>query len=240
MSRKKKGGNTSPKSKVAGKEASDRGQSERQKEKNVKGGLPQNRGNSLNLIVAGLAIAGMILTVYLSITGWLNQAPVLCTEGSSCDIVQQSRWGTFLGMPTAFWGFLTYTSLLIICIKIRNPVKHWQFAWPVAMIGLLYSAYLISISIFFIQAACFYCLISFSIMTVIFALLTLKRPKKSTKLDISTYAKQTVFIAVIFVGIMHLYYSGFIDPKMGPEDPYLKGLAVHLRQNQAIVYGAYW
>lgn len=77
-------------------------------------------------------------------------------------------------------------------------------------------------------------------MTVIFALLTLKRPKKSTKFDISTYAKQTAFIAVIFVGIMHLYYSGFIDPKMGPEDPYLKGLAVHLGQNQAIVYGAYW
>jgi uncharacterized membrane protein len=64
-----------------------------------------------NWPLTALAVAGMMLTAYLVITSWLDQAPLYCDEGSSCDIVQQSRWGTFLSLPTAFWGFLTYATL---------------------------------------------------------------------------------------------------------------------------------
>jgi hypothetical protein len=39
---------------------------------------------------------------------------------------------------------------------------------------------------------------------------------------------------------MHLHFSGVFDPMAGPEDPFLKGLAVHLTQDQAFFYGAYW
>ena len=193
-----------------------------------------------NWILTGLAAAGMIICAYLVISGWLDKAPLLCRDGSSCDIVQQSRWGTFLMLPTALWGFLTYATLFYIGIRVRNIGSHWKSAWTVSMIGLGYSIYLISISIFVIKASCAYCIISFIIIFVIFGVVTFQRPKALPKFNFMAFAKQTVIIAVVFIGGMHLHYSGIFDSKAGPEDPYLKGLAEHLTEHKAILYGAYW
>ena len=193
-----------------------------------------------NWILTGLATAGMILTAYLVITGWLDNAPLLCDDGSSCDIVQQSRWGTLLMLPTALWGFLTYATLFYIGIRVRNIGLHWKSAWTVSMIGLGYSIYLITISVLVIEAACAYCIASFIIMSVIFGVVTYQRPKNLSKSYFMAFAKQTVIIVVVIVGGIHLHYSGVFDPKAGPEDPYLKGLAEHLTEDKAILYGAYW
>jgi len=212
---------------------------EQKKKKKKKQPVLQKLENP-NWILTGLAAAGMILTAYLTITGWLDKAPILCTDGSSCNIVQQSRWGTFLGMPTAFWGFLTYTALFYIGFKIRNPETQWKSAWTVSMIGLGYSIYLITISMVVIQAACVYCIASFIIMAIIFGVVTFQRPKELPKFNFAAFARQTVIITAVIVGGMHLHFSGIFDPMAGPEDPFLKGLAEHLTLDQAILYGAYW
>lgn len=193
-----------------------------------------------NWLLTGLAGAGMVLTAYLALTIWLGHPPLYCKEGSSCDIVQRSRWGTFLALPTAFWGFLTYTALAYIGIRVRNPMTHWKSAWTVSMAGLGYSVYLITISLFVIKAVCAYCIVSFSIMTVIFGVATFQRPKERPKFNFAAFARQTIIITAVIVGGMHLHYSGIFDPAAGPEDPYLKGLAEHLTQDKAILYGAYW
>jgi len=193
-----------------------------------------------NWILTGLAAAGMILTAYLVITGWLDKAPLLCSDWSSCDIVQRSRWGTLLMLPTALWGFLTYAILFYIGFKVRNIELHWKSAWTVSMIGLGYSIYLITISMLVIEAACVYCITSFVIMAVIFGVLTSQRPKDLPNFNFMAIAKQAVIIAVVIIGGIHLHYSGVFDPKAGPEDPFLKGLAEHLTEDKAILYGAYW
>jgi uncharacterized membrane protein len=109
-----------------------------------------------NWPLTALAGAGMLLTAYLALTSWLGQPPLYCDEGSSCDIVQQSRWGTFLGLPTAFWGFLTYATLGHIGYRVRNPGLHWKSAWTVSLVGLGYSVYLNTISLLVIEAMCAY------------------------------------------------------------------------------------
>lgn len=187
-----------------------------------------------------LAGAGLVLTAYLVFTKWLGQPPLFCDEGSSCDIVQRSRWGTFLGLPTAFWGFLTYASLLYIGMRVRTPGTHWKSAWTVSMIGLSYSLYLIAISLFVIEASCAYCVASFAIMVVIFGVVTFQRPGDLPKFNFAAFTTQTAIIALVIVGGIHLHYSGVIDPKAGPEDPFLKGLAEHLVKKEAVLYGAYW
>ena len=201
---------------------------------------PSQKISKPNWALTGLAAIGMILTAYLAVSGWLSQAPLLCSDGSSCDLVQQSRWGTFLGLPTAFWGFLTYGSLFYIGVKVRGPGTHWKSAWTVSMVGLGYSIYLMAISLLVIQAACFYCIASLTIMTVIFGVVTFQRSQKISKSNFPAFARQTVFITAIMVGGMHLHYSGVFDPAAGPEDPYLKGLAEHLTEDKAVLYGAYW
>jgi len=193
-----------------------------------------------NWLLTLLAVAGMVLTAYLVLTAWLDKPPLYCKEGSSCDIVQQSRWGTFLGLPTALWGFLIYAAMGHIGYRVRNPESHWKWAWAVAMVGLGYSVYLIFISLFVIEATCYYCIASFLIMTAIFGVVTFQRPKGLPKLNVTAWARQTVIITVLIVGGMHLHYSGVFDQAAGPEDPFLKGLAEHLTLDKALVYGAYW
>ncbi|MBI5665597.1 MAG: vitamin K epoxide reductase family protein [Nitrospirae bacterium] len=193
-----------------------------------------------NMPLTGLAVTGMLLTAYLALTVWLGHPPLYCKEGSSCDIVQRSRWGTFLTLPTAFWGFLTYTTLAYIGLRVRNPMSHWKSAWTVSMAGFGYSIYLIAISLFVIKATCVYCIVSFLIMAGIFGVVTFQRPKDLPKFNFTAFARQTVIITAVIIGGMHLHYSGIFDPAAGPEDPYLKGLAEHLTQDKAILYGAYW
>ncbi len=201
---------------------------------------PLHKLENPNWLLTGLAGAGMLLTAYLAITAWFDTPPLYCEDGSSCDIVQRSRWGTFLLMPTAFWGFLTYAALVYIGIQVRNIKSHWTSAWTVSMVGLGYSVYLIVVSLFVIEAACAYCIASFSIMSVIFGVLTFQRPKELPKFNFAAFAKQTVIITAVIVGGMHLHYSGVFDPLAGPEDPFLKGLVKHLTQEKVIMYGAYW
>ena len=182
----------------------------------------------------------MVLTLYLTLTVWLGEAPLYCTEGSACDIVQQSRWGTFLAMPTAFWGFLTYAALALIGFKVRSPERHWKSAWSSSLVGVGYSVYLTAVSHFVIGALCPYCLISLSIMTVTFGVIFAQRPEGMKKFKLTSWAGQTAVVALLIVGGMHLHYSGIFDPAAGPKDPYLKGLATHLTQKNAVFYGAFW
>lgn len=193
-----------------------------------------------NWPLTALAGAGMALTAYLALTVWLGKPPLYCEQGSTCDIVQQSRWGTFLGVPTAFWGFLTYAALAFIGFRVRRPGWHWKSAWIISLSGLGYSIYLNAITLFVIEATCLYCLTSLFIMAAIFGLVFFQRPLGLPNFKYATWAGETLLVAVIIVGGMHLYYSGIFDPAVGPEDPYLKGLAQHLADEGAVFYGAFW
>ena len=61
-----------------------------------------------------------------------------CTVGSACDVVLNSRWSTLFGMPTSFWGFLTYALLAAIAWN-KYADSQWKFAWFVTIVGLFYS-----------------------------------------------------------------------------------------------------
>ena len=108
------------------------------------------------------------------------------------------------------------------------------------MLGLGYSLYLFAVSLIQIEAVCVYCITSLIIMLSIFALTMVQRPKGLAGFNFPSWLRQTAIVSVIFVGGMHLHYSGIFDPAAGPEDPYLKGLTSQLIQKKAIFYGAYW
>jgi uncharacterized membrane protein len=193
-----------------------------------------------NLPLTALAGAGMVLTAYLALTSWLGQPPLYCDDGSSCDIVQQSRWGTFLGLPTAFWGFLTYATLAYIGFRVRHPVRHWKSAWIVSLVGLGYSVYLTIISLLVIDATCVYCFVSLSIMAAIFGVIISQRSDGLPNFKYATWTGQTMAMALVIIGGMHLHYSGAFGLAMGTEDPYLRGLAEYLSRKKAVLYGASW
>src|SRR5438132_2568855 len=195
--------------------------------------------SDINRPLLVLSIIGIALASYLSWTEWTGSQLKGCAVGSSCDIVLSSRWATLLGLPTAFWGLLAYLTLAGTTF-IKRVDRHWWSAWLVALFGVLYSAYLTTVSLTVLGAACPYCLTSLVLMTSIFALVTYQRPVTLNNFSWPRWLSRTVPVAAAIIVVLHLHYIGVIGEPPAPEDPMAKGLALHLAKSGAKMYGAFW
>jgi uncharacterized membrane protein len=191
-----------------------------------------------NTPLLGLSIAGMALAGYLSYTGFFGAQAAYCEAGGGCDIVQSSQWATFLTLPTAFWGFLTYAALALIATRVKRASVHWKRAWTVGLLGLGVSIYLTAISVFVLEATCPYCLASLGIFAAIAGVLVWQRPPTIARFAWPRWLLQTSVVALLAIGALHL--QSVSTAIAGEEDPYLRGLAIALNENGAIFYGASW
>lgn len=186
-----------------------------------------------------LALLGMAVSAYLTYSAWQGRLVAGCAVGGGCDVVLSSRWSSLFGMPTSFWGFLTYALLGAVAWSKRAD-SQWKFAWVVSFFGLVYSLYLTSISFFELQAACPYCLTSLGTMILIFVTVTFQRPANLPGFSWRPWLLKSIGGALIVVLALHLHYAGYLGQTEGPEDPWIRGLAQHLSQVDAKFYGAYW
>ncbi len=200
----------------------------------VSAGIPKSTP-ALDLSLLVLAGIGVLLTTYLTYVAWFEAHPAFCSEGSGCDLVQASRWATFLGMPMAFWGLLTYVMLAWLIWRAKRKPASWTMVLFVAVSGCAISAYLTIVSVLEIEATCPYCLASFGIITTLMILTLVRQPP-----NWATSLKEALVIAVFLIGGLHLHYSGVFDAAAGPEDPQLQALAIHLAEKGVKFYGAYW
>ena len=195
---------------------------------------------ALDHALFALALAGVALTAYLTVTTWLGDHPAFCAVDSSCDLVRTSRWSKFLGLPMSLWGLLTYTVLARSIWRLRGRPSGWRFAVLCACVGVGVSWFLTTVSIVYIEAVCVYCLASLVIINTLLVLLIVRRPAHLPEHRWSKALPAPVAITIAVVLGLHLHFSGLFNPAAGPEDPYLKGLATHLSARGAIFYGAYW
>ncbi len=194
-----------------------------------------NPNAPLTIALLVLVFSGIVLTTYLSYMAFWGTHPAFCSEGSECDLVQSSRWATFLGIPMATWGLFTYLVTATLGWRARTNPKSWTPLLFVAVGGFAVSAYLTGVSVVEIEATCSYCLASFAIITIIMILTLVQRPSL-----LSTSLKEASIVAMLVIGGLHMHYSGTFDETAGPEDPQLKALAIHLTDTGAKFYGAYW
>ena len=169
----------------------------------------------------------------------MGATAAFCTEGAGCDVVLNSRWSTLLGMPTSFWGFLTYGLLAAVAWN-RDAANQWRWAWVISLFGLFYSVYLTAISLFELKAACPYCLASLGLMATIFIVTTFQRPKNLAKFSWGPFLTKSLGAAAIAIIVLHLHYAGYLGKAPGPEDPWIRNLAEHLARSEAKFYGASW
>ena len=192
-----------------------------------------------NWPLAALAVIGMVLTAYLSFIAWQGKQAAFCTEGAGCDIVLNSRWSILFGMPTSFWGFLTYALLAAVAWN-RQADTQWRWAWIISLLGLLFSLYLTSISFFELNAACPYCLTSLGIIATIFVVTTLQRPVNLANFSWGPWLGKTVGLGAVVIVALHLHFAGYWGGAPKPEDPWVRALAEHLSKSDAKFYGASW
>jgi uncharacterized membrane protein len=186
-----------------------------------------------------LSLLGCALAGYLSWTSWAGSGVQGCSAGSGCDLVLTSRWATLLGLPTAFWGFLTYGALAATAFIARAD-QQWRLAWTLSFFGLLYSAYLTIVSLTMLGATCPYCLTSLALMTTIFALVTWQRPEPLPAFSWQRWLRVRGPVAVGVIAFLHLNYIGLVGKPPAVEDPALRALALHLASAGVKMYGAEW
>jgi uncharacterized membrane protein len=192
-----------------------------------------------NLPILVLAIIGMGLSGYLTYAAWSLKQLAGCVVGGSCDVVLSSQWSTLFGMPTSFWGFLTYALLAAVAWNKRTAAQ-WKTVWCISLFGVLYSVYLTSVSIFVLQAACPYCLTSFGLMTTIFVVTVFQRPARMAAFRWGSWLVKTAVPALVVIIALHLNFAGYLGKSAAAEDPWIRGLAVHLAKTDAKFYGAFW
>ena len=203
-------------------------------------GVPGHAIRSLDNWLLGLAVLGVLLTGYLTLVAWFGEHPAYCGADSECDLVQSSRWSTLFGMPIALWGLLTYALLAGLAWRLRSRASAWRTTLLVACVGVGVSWFLTLVSVLQIEATCGYCLASFALMNVLLVLVLLRRPSQMPEHAWRKSLPFPIGVAIALVLGLHLHFSGVFDPAAGPEDPYLKSLATHLRDSGARFYGAYW
>jgi uncharacterized membrane protein len=211
------------------------------KDKKSKAQAPEQRPgpDGPNWPILALAVIGMIVSGYLTYSAWALKQLAFCTEGSACDVVLSSQWATLFGMPTSFWGFLTYALLAAIAWNKRT-VAQWKAAWFIALFGVLYSIYLTAVSFYSLDAACPYCLTSLGLMAAIFLVSTFQRPVPMPGFNWEPWLMKSAGAALVIILALHLHYAGYWGKTAAAEDPWIRGLAAHLAKIDAKFYGASW
>ena len=124
------------------------------------------------MIIAGLALVGVFVALYLTLYKFGTIGHLACGFGS-CERVNTSKWATFFGAPVAAWGLGFYVATLVVAIAGTSPayVTHRgvsQLLVFMSGIGVAFSAWLTYLELFVIDAICRYCVMSAVIVTLIF------------------------------------------------------------------------
>jgi uncharacterized membrane protein len=131
---------------------------------------------TLRLAAALVAVAGIGVAAYLTWTHYAGDE-ALCPVGGGCATVQESEYAELLGVPVALLGLLAYVAILALVAWDAPPAR--LAAAALAFTGLLFSAYLLVVQLFVIDAICIWCLANDALIAPALAVLTGVRLRRS-------------------------------------------------------------
>lgn len=119
----------------------------------------------------GLSLAGMGVSGYLAYHRVFGGS-LVCTRWAQCDVVNNSLYSTFLGVPVSFIGLAGYLALLGLAIAALVTAGTTQRAilllsLLMALGGFGFSVWLTYVEIYIIEALCAWCLASAAIITLL-------------------------------------------------------------------------
>jgi uncharacterized membrane protein len=123
------------------------------------------------MIVAALALAGIFISLYLTLYKIGVIGELSCSIGS-CETVNTSKWSRFLGLPVAAWGLLFYLDVFVVALV--GTMQRFELEPAIsfvlvgeAALGVLFSAWLTYLELGVIHAICIWCVTSAVIVTAI-------------------------------------------------------------------------
>ena len=127
---------------------------------------------ALRLAAAIVALAGVGVAGYLT---WVHfdDAALVCVAGGGCETVQESEYAETAGVPVAALGLVAY-SIVLGLVAWDSPSARLAAA-TIALVGLLFSMYLLVLQLFVIDAVCVWCMVNDVVIAPLLALLTALR-----------------------------------------------------------------
>ena len=116
----------------------------------------------LSLIII-LIIFEIIMSIYLI---YLDRTRItgMCVLGSHCDQVQDSKYGSILGMKLPYLALISFIFLLFLFFVNK------KMFFSGSVLGTLFAVYLIVLQLFVLKQICINCMIIDSSMIIIFVL----------------------------------------------------------------------
>jgi len=127
---------------------------------------------TLRIAAAVVALAGLAVAGYLT---WVHfdDAALVCIAGGGCETVQESAYAEIAGVPVAVLGLGAYAIVLGL-VALDSPNARLGAAM-IALVGLLFSMYLLALQLFVIDAVCVWCLANDVLIAPLLAVLTALR-----------------------------------------------------------------
>ena len=127
----------------------------------------------LRLAAALVALAGMAVAGYLTWTHYAGETAACPIGGGGCETVQESEYAELFGVPVALLGLIAYTAILGL-VAWDAPSARLAGA-ALALAGFLFSAYLLVVQLFVIDAICVWCLANDAVIAPALAVMTALR-----------------------------------------------------------------
>ena len=127
---------------------------------------------ALRAAAALVAFAGMGVAGYLTWAHYAD-ASVLCVTGGGCETVQASSYSEIAEIPVGVLGLAAYATVLALVVW-DAPVARLAAA-TIALVGLVFSIYLLVLQLFVIDAVCEWCVVNDVVIAPALAVLTALR-----------------------------------------------------------------
>lgn len=131
----------------------------------------QKGSTPLSILLLVLAFLGLADAWYLTANA-LSDTALSCDLGAvldGCNIVAQSEYSNFLGLPLALYGVGFYAVMFCLAaLVLVLPLRIFYFTLLVSgAVGSVASVYFLFVQFFLIKAICIYCIAS-AVMTFLF------------------------------------------------------------------------
>jgi uncharacterized membrane protein len=124
-------------------------------------------------ISIGLALLGLAVSIYMTIFK-LTENKGMCLGNGGCSTVNNSPYAEIYGIPVAVIGIAGYAVIAaLLFMEDRNKslkANGTMIVFGLALIGFLFTLYLIYLEFAVIHALCPFCLTSQVTMTLLFIL----------------------------------------------------------------------
>jgi uncharacterized membrane protein len=126
-------------------------------------------GRPLRLAAGLLALAGIGVAGYLTAVHY-GDASLVCVRGGGCETVQHSSYSELAGVPVALLGVVAYA--VVLALVVWDAPEARLAAAAIALVGLVFSLYLLVLQLLVIDAICIWCAANDVVIAPALALVT--------------------------------------------------------------------